>query len=178
MRESGRLLLEIAFVLTLVLGGFLSGCKQQVREGITQEEALDWTDDVVEMWNDADLTIVERVYAHEIVRHDCGRPEDIVGVEDMKKFLGFFFDAFPDLNITIDEMVVAGNRLVQRWTLKGTNTGSMGDMPPTGKTVELSGVSIIHMADGKAVEIWDFYNALDMYAQLGFTIIPPEERIE
>ena len=51
-------------------------------------------------------------------------------------------------------------------------------MPPTGKNVQFSGVSVVHMVDGKAVEIWDFYSVLDMYQQLGFTLMPPQEKSE
>jgi steroid delta-isomerase-like uncharacterized protein len=178
MKESSRLLTRVVFILAMVLLGFSISCQQQVKEGMTEETVQAWTDSVLEMWNEANLTIVDKVYAPEIVRHDCGLPEDIVGLENIKKYLENFFDAFPDLNITIDETIAGGDKLAQRWTLTGTNTGSMANMPPTGKNVRVSGVSIIHMVNGKAIEIWDFYNALDMYQQLGFTITPPQEQSE
>jgi steroid delta-isomerase-like uncharacterized protein len=176
MNESVGLLTKIAFFLTLVLLGFYFSCQQQVQEGITEEEVQAWTDSVLKMWNEANLTIVDKVYAQEIVRHDCGIPDDIVGLENIKNYLQNFFNAFPDLNVTVDETIVGDNKLSQRWTLTGTNTGAMGDIAPTGKYVKLSGVSIIHMLNGKAVEIWDFYNTLDMYQQLGFTLIPPQDQ--
>ena len=166
-----KLLMVIPLVILLC---FAFGCQKQVEEGITEEEAQVFTDRVLEMWNEANLTIVDEVYAHEIVRHDCGVPEDIVGLKNMKNYLENLFNAFPDLNITVDEMIVEGNKMVQRWTMTGTNTGSMGDMPPTGKNVRFSGVSIGHFVNGKAVEMWDFYNVLDMMLQLGFTLTPPQ----
>jgi steroid delta-isomerase-like uncharacterized protein len=178
MKESARLLTRIVFIITLVLLGFSFSCQQQVQEGITEEEVQTWTDNVLKMWNEANLTVVDEVYAPELVRHDCGLPDDIVGLENIKNYLKNFFNAFPDLNITVDETIAVGNKLVQRWTLTGTNTGSMAEMPPSGKNVRVSGVSIVHMINGKAVEIWDFYNALDMYQQLGFTLIPPQEQSE
>ena len=175
MKKSVQLLVKITFVLTLVLLGFFISCQQQVQEGMTEEEVQIWTDRVLKMWNEANLTIVDTVYAQEFVRHDCGAPEDIVGLENVKNYLKNFFNAFPDLNVTVDEIIMEGNKLVQRWTLTGTNTGSMAEMPPTGKKVQLSGVSIIDMVNGKATEIWDYYNVLDMYQQLGFTLVPPKE---
>ena len=178
MKESTRLFIIIVFVLTLVLLGFSISCQRQAQEGITEDEVQAWTDNVLKMWNEANLNIADTVYAPEIVRHDCGLPEAIVGLENIKKHLENFFNAFPDLNVTVDETIAVGNKLAQRWTLTGTNTGSMADMPPTGKNVQVSGVSIIHMVNGKAIEIWDFYNALDMYQQLGFTLIPPQEPSE
>ena len=153
---------------------FTFSCQKQAAEGITEEEAQTFTDRILRMWNEADLTIVDEVYAPEIVRHDCGVPEDIVGLENAKNHLGILFNAFPDLGLTVDDMIVAGNKMAQRWTMIGTNTGSMGDMPPTGKKVKISGISIAHFVNGKVVEIWDFYNMLDMMSQLGFTLTPPQ----
>ena len=165
-----KILMVIPLVILLC---FTFGC-QQGEEGITEEEEQAFTDRVLEMWNEANITIVDEVYAPEIVRHDCGVPEDIVGLENVKNHLENFFNAFPDLNISVDETIVAGNKMAQRWTMTGTNTGSMGVMPPTGKNVRFSGISIVHMVNGKAVEIWDFYNVLDMMQQLGFTLTPPQ----
>ncbi len=176
MKESVRLLTKISFILTLVLLGFSFSCQRQVQEGLTEEEVQAWTDSVLKIWNEANLNILDEVYVQELVRHDCGVPEDIVGLDNIKNYLQNLFNAFPDLNVTVDETIVAGNKIVQRWTLTGTNTGSMDDMPPTGKNVKVSGVSVVHMVNGKAVEIWDFYNVLDMYQQLGFTLIPPQEK--
>ena len=174
-----KLLMVIPLVFLLC---FVFSCQKQGEEGITEEEAQAFTDRIVDMWNEANLTILDEVYSPEIVRHDCGVPEDIVGLENMKNYLENLFNAFPDLNLTVDEMIIAGNKGVQRWTMTGTNTGSMGEMPPTGKNVRFSGVSIGHFVNGKAVEIWDYYNMLDMMQQLGFTLTPlqppeqPEEK--
>ena len=178
MKGSINLFTIIVFILTLVLLGFSISCQRQVQEGMTEEEVQAWTNNVLKMWNEANLNIVDEVYAPEIIRHDCGLPEAIVGHENIKKHLENFFNAFPNLNITVDETIAVGNKLAQRWTLTGTNTGSMANMPTTGKNVRVSGVSIIHMVNGKAIEIWDFYNVLDMYQQLGFALIPPKSESE
>jgi steroid delta-isomerase-like uncharacterized protein len=165
----------LTIIPLVILICFTFSCQRQAEKGITEEEVQAFTDGVLEMWNDANLKIVDEVYAPEIVRHDCGVPEDIVGIENVKNYLENLFNAFPDLHITVDETIVAGNKGAQRWTMTGTNTGSWGDMPPTGKNVQFSGVSIAHFVNGKAVEIWDFYNVLDMMQQLGMELKPKEE---
>ena len=166
---------KLCMILPLVfLLCFTFSCQKVEEEGITEEEAQTFTDRILKMWNEADLTIADEVYAPEIVRHDCGVPEDIVGLENAKNHLGNLFNAFPDIGLTVDDMIIAGNKMAQHWTMTGTNTGSMGDMPPTGKNVKISGISIAHFVNGKAVEIWDFYNVLDMMSQLGFTLTPPQ----
>jgi predicted ester cyclase len=165
----------LTIIPLVILICFTFSCQRQAEEGITEEEVQAFTDGVLEMWNEANLKIVDEVYAPEIVRHDCGVPEDIVGIENVKNYLENLFNAFPDLHITVDETIVTGNKGAQRWTMTGTNTGSWGDMLPTGKNVQFSGVSIVHFVNGKAVEIWDFYNVLDMMQQLGMELKPKEE---
>ncbi len=165
---------SLMIILLVCLFCFNISCQKQAEKGITEEEAQTFTDRVLSMWNGTDTSIVDEIYAPEIVRHDCGVPEDLIGLENAKNHLENLFNAFPDLNLTIDEMIVSGNKMVQRWTMIGTNTGSMNEMPPTGRSVRFSGVSIGHFVNGKAVEIWDFYNALDMMQQLGFTLAPPQ----
>jgi len=63
---------------------------------------------------------------------------------------------------------------VARWTVTGTNTGPMGDLPPTGKKVRFSGVTIFRVVNGKFVEKWTYYNELTILRQLGYTITPPQ----
>ena len=120
MKGSINLFTIIVFILTLVLLGFSISCQRQVQEGMTEEEVQAWTNNVLKMWNEANLNIVDEVYAPEIIRHDCGLPEAIVGHENIKKHLENFFNAFPNLNITVDETIAVGNKLAQRWTLTGT----------------------------------------------------------
>ena len=62
---------------------------------------------------------------------------------------GAYRGAFPDLHFTIEAQVAEGDRVVTRWTAGGTNTGSLGGMPPTGKAVVVSGISIERIAGGK-----------------------------
>lgn len=165
---------KLRIIIPLVCLLFFAFSCQKAEEGLTQEEVQAFTNRVLTMWNEHNINIADEVYAQEIVRHDCGVPEAIVGLENVKNYLKNLFTAFPDMNLIEDEMIVSGNKGVQRWTMTGTNTGPMGDMPPTGRNVKISGVSVGHFVNGKLVEIWDFYNVLDMMQQLGFTLTPPQ----
>ena len=66
---------------------------------------------------------------------------------------------------------------MQRWTFTGTNTGplilSEGEMPATGKRVELTGVSVSKISEGKYTEEWVYWDGVTFLTQLGFTIEPP-----
>ena len=84
---------KLFMVFPLVLSLCLTfGCQKQAEEGITEEEAQTFTDHILKMWNEVDLTIVDKVYSPDIVRHDCGVPEDIVGLEHAKNHLGNLFN--------------------------------------------------------------------------------------
>jgi predicted ester cyclase len=62
------------------------------------------------------------------------------------------------------------------WTFTGTNTGPLRGLPPTVNKVKFSGVAIDRVVDGKIVEEWIYYNLLDLFQQLGFTITSPQEQ--
>jgi steroid delta-isomerase-like uncharacterized protein len=83
-----------------------------------------------------------------------------------------FLNAFPDWHGTVDDIIVEGDKVVNRWTGHGTHlTNAMG-MPPTGKPVTLHGITIFRIADNKIVEEWTQMDQLGLMQQLGF--IPPQ----
>ncbi len=78
--------------------------------------------------------------------------------------------AFPDMNITMEDMVAEGDKVVARWTAQGTNTGEIMGMPPTGKAFKATGMNMFRLNDGKVAEVWTNFDDLGMMQQLG--IIP------
>jgi predicted ester cyclase len=78
--------------------------------------------------------------------------------------------AYPDLLITVDDLIAEGNKVVGRWTARGTNTGPLMGMPPTGKQATVMGISILAIADGKVTDQWFNWDTLGMLQQLG--VIP------
>ncbi len=75
--------------------------------------------------------------------------------------------AFPDLRFTIEDLVAEGETVVVRWSARGTNTGELDEIEPTGKYVEISGISIARFAGGKMVEGWVNWDMYGMLKQLG-----------
>ena len=91
------------------------------------------------------------------------------GVEGMKQMMGMFFAAFPDLNVTIDQLI-AGDIVVGRMTNTGTHQGDLMGIAPTGKSVTFSEIHMVRIENGKAVEHWGNIDDLGMMQQLG--VIP------
>ena len=85
--------------------------------------------------------------------------------------------AFPDLRMTIEDMTAEGDRVVVRWTVRGTQTGEMMGMPATGKPTTVTGMFLNRLAAGKIVEGWGNFDALGMMQQLGLIPTPEPVRV-
>jgi C-1 hydroxylase len=86
----------------------------------------------VETWNRGDLQALSQYWAPEMLHHTRSQPH---GYESVKNIIGSFMQAFPDLNLQIDDVVAEGDRVVTRMTAHATNTGSYMGRPPTGRTI-------------------------------------------
>lgn len=167
---------HLRFTMTIPLAlllCFTFSYQKQVKEGITEEEAKILLERVMELWNEGNLAIVDEFYDPEYVRHHWPRSYGTVGRDTLKAGITSLRTYFPDYNLTLDEMIVKGDKIVTLWTATGTNTGPFADLPPTGKKVRIPGVYIYRVDEGKIVEEWVIFNALHFYQQLGFTLTPP-----
>jgi len=169
-------LLQITMIIPVILLlCFTFSCQQQVEEGITEEEAKAQMDRVLELWNEGNLALVEEIYAPEIVSYSSSSyEEDIVGFDGVKNRVTSTRTVLPDFNLTIEEIIVKGDKIVARWTYTGTNTGPIDELPPTGKKVRISGITMVQVVNGKCVEERIVSDNLDLYLQLGFTFTPPQ----
>ena len=104
------------------------------------------------------------------VAHIPGAPEPIRGKEGFRGFVTSYLTAFPDGTITVDEQIAEGELIATRWTGRGTNTGELMGMPPTGKEITIRGITYGRIVDGTAREAYVIWDTLAMMQQLG--IIP------
>lgn len=87
--------------------------------------------------------------------------------EGHKQFFAALRRAFPDLEITVEDQIAEGDKVVTRWTARGTHEGEFMGLPPTGKRAVISGIDIDRVADGKLVECWTKSDDLSLLQQLG-----------
>ena len=73
-----------------------------------------------------------------------------------------------DLVMTVDFMIAEGDKVVIQYTGRGTSTGPLDGMPPTGKTCVATGATVYRIVGGKIAEEWTYYNMLDILQQLGY----------
>jgi steroid delta-isomerase-like uncharacterized protein len=113
------------------------------------------------------LDEVIELVADDYVGHEPSSPEPIRGKQGFREFVERYLTGFPDGRITVDRQIAEGDLVVNRWTARGTNTGELLGMPPTGKQVTVTGITIGRIEGGKLREDWTSWDTLGMLQQLG-----------
>ncbi len=99
-----------------------------------------------------------------------------LGAAAQKQRLGGMRAVFPDLNVTIDDLIAVGDRVAIRMTVRGTQKVAFMGVPPTGRQGTVSALEIVRIENGKIVEHWGGTDNLDLVQQLGgvVTAAPPK----
>jgi steroid delta-isomerase-like uncharacterized protein len=129
-----------------------------------------------EIFNGGNLDLADELYAPDYVLHDPSLPEDLHGPEGLKRYAAMSRGAFPDARVSVEDQIAEGDKVVDRWTATGTHTGDLMGVPPTGRRIEVSGITIGRFAGGKIVEDWYQGDDLGMMRQLG--VVPSGEASE
>jgi len=120
------------------------------------------------------LAAIDELYATDFVFHGGGG-EETRGIENYKQSVIEFFNAFPDLHWTIDDIIVEGDKVVARFTLTGTHEGEFMGIPPTNRKVTMWVISIDRAVGGKFVEEWERMDTLGFMEQLGLVPTPKKQ---
>lgn len=120
----------------------------------------------LEVWGAGDLEAVESIFAQDVVDHNAF-PGQAPGREGIEQTLVAYRTAFPDLALTNDDIVVGSDRVVLRWTARGTHEGELMGIPASGAEVTMTGIDILRVEDGKVVERWGEFNGLELMQQIG-----------
>lgn len=120
--------------------------------------------------NKGNLAAVDELLAPGFVYHGPGGTV-IKGPADYKKFLAMLRTNYPDIHVTIENIIAEGDMVATRNICTFTFTGNVGDTAPTSNKVILIGTIFDRFEDDKLVETWEVYDRFDLYQQLG--LIPP-----
>ena len=102
-------------------------------------------------------------------------PVEATGAELAKELFARLMRAYPDLHITIEDLIAEGDKVVSRNTVTGTHQGEYMGIPPTGNSVTYNEVIITRFADGRIVETWAVVDVLAQMRQLGVIPTPLEQ---
>jgi len=123
-----------------------------------------------EVWHKGNMIFVDENFATDYVDHHpalAGLPQR----EGFKQLVTMNRTAFPDLHFTLEDLVAENDKVVARWTARGTHKGPLRGIAPTGKQVTVTGITIFRITGGKVAERWFNEDTLGMMQQLG--VIPP-----
>ena len=127
---------------------------------------------VVEGFSTGNSAIADEIIDPGFTYHHPRFPPLPAGPEGYKQIVAMYRGAFPDMNITMEDMVAEGDKVVARWTAQGTNTGEIMGMPPTNKAFTATGTNMFRINDGKVAEVWTNFDDLGMMQQLGMIPTP------
>jgi steroid delta-isomerase-like uncharacterized protein len=122
-----------------------------------------------EVFNQRNTAAIDNFLAADQVDHTLppNLPPTTAGT---KQAITMYLQAFPDLHVTIEDMIAEGDRVAARFTSEGTQRGPFGGIPPTGRQAKIRSHLIARIADGKIVEQWGLDDQVGMLMQLG--VIP------
>jgi steroid delta-isomerase-like uncharacterized protein len=121
-------------------------------------------------WNRGDASAFDRAVAEDHIEHEPDGDE--IGRDHLAETVLAYRAAFPDLRMSVDDQIAAGDRVVVRWTATGTHRGELNGIPATGRTAKVSGVFIHQLAGGQIAESWSMFDQLGLLVQLG-VLQPP-----
>jgi serine phosphatase RsbU (regulator of sigma subunit) len=120
---------------------------------------------IEEVWNQTNLEVVDEIFD----RYISHQPDGSVlerGPEDVKRFVGEFRSAFPDLRLISEKQIAEGDRVVSHGTIRGTHRGEFRGIAPTGQEMAIEGMAVFRFSsEGKVVESWDSYDQLSLMRQ-------------
>jgi len=145
---------------------------------IPEEEMKALIQNLVSALSDGNVTLLDECLSPNLEHHEVDHGP-MMGFEDFKSLVSANKTAYPDNKITIDELIISGNKAVVIFTSTGTNTGPLANgEPATGKKIKWSGVTICYVVGGKISKEWVYYNTLPILTQFGYTLMPPQKQDE
>ena len=120
-----------------------------------------------EVWNKGNQVVVDELLAQNYTHHDPSTPDLGQGPQSEKRRVTLYRNAFPDLRFTIEDLIAEGDRVVARYTARGTHKGNLNEIAATGKQINVTGVTTCRFENGKITEGFVNWDALGMMQQLG-----------
>lgn len=122
---------------------------------------------IEEVLNQGNIEAVDKFFAADCVDHTAP-PGTAPGATGIRQLLTETLAAFSNIHATIEDIIAEENKVVTRFTARGTHTGEFLGIAPTGKEVSLMQISIDRVSGGKIVEHWGLADQIALMQQLGF----------
>jgi steroid delta-isomerase-like uncharacterized protein len=114
-------------------------------------------------WNAHDPDKVESFYTSDCEEIDVAAREPFRGSAMIRKLMKYYLRGFPDVVVSMDELICNGDQAALVWTFRGTHQGRFMNIPPTGRRVEVRGTTTFTVCEGRihrVLRIWDLAGLL------------------
>lgn len=122
-----------------------------------------------EVWNKGREEAIDEMFAEEGIAHgladESGEP--LRGAAGFKPFFRKFRTAFPDIEVVVEDTISEGDKVAARCTVRGKHQSDSLGFAATQQPMEITGISIVRVRDGKIVEAWNNFDFMSMFKQLG-----------
>ena len=123
-------------------------------------------------WNQGNLALVDELFTADYMIHDPQSPNFPGGHAAFKQFVTNLRSGFPDIHVTIEDMLAEDDKVVWRWRITGTHNADLMGIPPTGRPVNMTGIVFSRFAFGKWAEDYVNWDTLGMLQQIGVVPAP------
>jgi len=127
-----------------------------------------------EEFNKGNVEIYQELFSPDYAYYAPSNSPKPMSREEMMEFMKPFFEAFPDSVWSIEDLIAEGGKVVVRFVYRGTQEGEFLGVPATGNKVEMGGIIIHRIDNGKIVEDWEEADMLGFMTQLGMELKPKE----
>jgi steroid delta-isomerase-like uncharacterized protein len=117
------------------------------------------------VWNQGNVEAMDRYYTPDYIHHDVSRP-DVRTLAEYQQWARDLLAGLSDFRVVADDLVAEESKAVKRWTAYGVHTSVLAGIPPTGRAISFSGVSIYRLEDDRIVESWYLYDLFGLLQQL------------
>lgn len=138
-----------------------------IEEQVSKVVVAPYEQTLVKGFNIGDVSVVDIVFHPDCIIHINGGAQRDLSLAEFKQMVSGLLIAFPDLHFTIDDQFSSGEKFATRWSATGTNTGPVGDVQPTGKSMEIEGLIIDRVVDGKVASRWELWDQMALLQQIG-----------
>lgn len=119
-----------------------------------------------ELWSRGNLEAIPELVAEDFVDHQAPVGQTS-GREELAGLVLTWRTGFPDMRETVEDLISEGDKVTGRFLMRGTHRGEFMGIAPTGRSVTMSGIDIVRIANGKISEFWYAEQMLELMQQLG-----------
>ena len=168
------MILPLVFLLCFTFGCQDKEAMAELEEFKAQVEVEEQNKELIrnlyEQWHSRNIDALTEMHAPNAKYNHPSAGATPIPFEKALEGMQMYWQAFPDLTLTVEDIIAEADKVVVRFMGRGTHQGDLGGIPATGLKTEAGGIEIYHFEDGKIVEVWEISDTLGIMQQLGMEL--------